>query len=386
MTALQHATTELTVHDDAIRANTAYFTALTGGRVMAVLKADGFGHGDVARAVLAAGARSIGVTSIDEALRLRAAAVHAPVLSWLNPVDADFESAIAADIDLAVSSPALLHAIGRAALRVRQRARVHLHVDVGMARDGAPADTWASLCELASGSQRAGAVRVVGLMGHMSSADRPEHEQNRRERLVFANAVRTARRRGLAPSVRHLAATAATITGVGAGYDLHRIGAGLFGIDPSHTSAALRPALSLTTTVIATRPLAAGTGIGYGLDHVADRRTNLALLPLGYGDGLPRAASERASVLVRGRRCPLVGRFSMDSVVVDTGDDVLCPGEQAIVFGPGDAGEPTVTEWAAWADTIEHEIVTRIGSRVSRVLRTNTNTSTSTNTEEAASV
>ncbi|WP_323741621.1 alanine racemase [Curtobacterium sp. VKM Ac-2865] len=167
----------------------------------------------------------------------------------------------------------------------------------------------------------------------------------------------------------HLAATAATITGVADGFDLHRIGAGLFGIDPSGTSSALRPALSLTTQVAAAREVEPGTGVGYGLDHVVDRRTNLALLPIGYGDGLPRAASERAEVSVRGRRRPLVGRFSMDMVVVDTGDDRLDAGETVTVFGPGAAGEPTVAEWAAWSDTIEHEIVTRIGTRVARVHR-----------------
>ncbi|WP_267423343.1 MULTISPECIES: alanine racemase [unclassified Curtobacterium] len=364
------APSELVVHDDAIRANTAYFAALTGDRLMAVLKADAFGHGAVAASVLASGATAVGVATIDEALALRSAGVRARILTWLNPPDADFAAAVLADVDVAVSSPAVLHAVGLAALAVRQRARVHLHVDVGMARDGSPAEAWPSLCALARVSEALGAVGVVGVMGHMSCADRADHPQNARERLLFRNAVRTARRSGLTPSVTHLAATAATITGVGDGFDLHRIGAGLFGIDPSGTSTALRPALSLTTQVAAARQVEPGTGVGYGLDHVVDRRTNLALLPIGYGDGLPRAASERAEVLVRGRRRPLVGRFSMDMVVVDTGDDRLDAGETVTVFGPGAAGEPTVAEWAAWSDTIEHEIVTRIGTRVARVHRT----------------
>jgi len=365
-----HPTSELVVHDDAIRANTEYFAAATGGRVMAVLKADAFGHGPIARSVLESGAMSIGVTSIDEALALREAGIQAPILSWLNPVDADFASAVLADVDLAVSSPELLHAVSRAASQTRRRARVHLHVDVGMARDGSPIAAWSALCEIAHGLERLGTIRVVGVMGHMSCADQPDNPQNRRELLVFANAVRTAGRRGLAPSVAHLAATAATLTGTGAGYDLHRIGAGLFGIDPSGTSAALRPALSLTTHIVTSREVTAGTGVGYGLDHVVDRRTNLGLLPIGYGDGLPRAASGHAEVLVRGRRRPIVGRFSMDMVVVDTGDDRVSPGETVTVFGPGDHGEPTVAEWAGWADTIQHELVTRIGARVARVHRT----------------
>ncbi|SDQ91990.1 alanine racemase [Curtobacterium sp. UNCCL20] len=363
---------QLVVHDDAIRANTAAFAARTHGRLMAVLKADGFGHGAIARSVIDAGASSIGVTTIDEALAVRAAGAAVPVLSWLNPIDADFAGAVLADVDIAVSGVELLSAVSRAAVGTGRRARVHLHADVGMARDGAPPETWAALCTAAFELQQHGSIRVVGVMGHMSCADRPADPQNDRERLLFDNAVRTARRRGLAGFVTHLAATAATITGVGGTHDVHRIGAGLFGIDPSGTSTDLEPTLSLTAPVIATREIAAGTGIGYGLDHVADRRTNLALLPLGYGDGLPRSASERAEVQVRGRRRPLVGRFSMDMVVVDTGDERLGLGETVTLFGRGHDGEPTVTDWAGWADTIEHEIVTRIGTRVARVHRSTT--------------
>lgn len=361
--------TELVVDDDAIRANTARFAELTGGRLMAVLKADAFGHGAIGPSVLDAGASAIGVASVAEGLAMRRAGVTAPILSWLNPVDADFEDAVRARIDLAVPTAELLHAVVRAAARVRHPARIHLHADVGMARDGCPPADWSALCVLAGDARRGGWAEVVGVMGHMSCADVPGHPQNVRERLVFDNAVRTARRRGLAPRWRHLAATAATLTGVATGYDLHRIGAGLFGIDPSRSGIALRPALSLVSHVVSARAAAPGTGIGYGLDHVVDRNTHLALLPIGYGDGLPRSASGRAQVLVRGRRRPIVGRISMDMVVVDTGDDLLHPDEPVTLFGPGGDGEPTVAEWATWADTIEHEIVTRLGSRVARVHR-----------------
>lgn len=337
---------------------------------MAVLKADAFGHGDVASAVLEAGADSIGVTSIDEALALRQADVGAPILSWLNAPGADFETAVRERIDLAVPNLELLFEIARAARAVGTAARVHLHIDVGTGRDGCPSRDWATLCALAREQEEAGAVRVVGVMGHMSCADDPGNGENVRERLVFENAIRAARRRALRPHLLHLAATAATITGVGAGYGLHRIGAGLFGIDPSRTTDVLRPALTLTSTVVSSREVPAGTGVGYGHDFVTPERTRLALLPLGYADGLPRAASARAEVLVRGERRPLVGRFSMDMVVVDTGDMLLRPGERVTIFGPGRDGEPTVAEWAAWSHTIEHEIVTAVGSRTSRIHRT----------------
>jgi len=360
----------LLVHDAAVRQNVATFASRTGGRLMAVLKADGFGHGSIAHSVVASGATSIGVTTIDEALAVRSSGAAVPVVSWLNPVDADFEGALLADVDVAVAGPELLGAVSRAALRTRRTARIHLHVDIGMARDGASPSDWAALCSAARELHALGTVRVVGVMGHMSCADQPENPQNDRERLLFANAVRTARRRGLSGFVTHLAATAATVTGVGDGYEVHRIGAGLFGIDPSGTATDLQPTLSLTAPVVGVRRVDAGVGIGYGGDHVVDRRTNLALLPLGYGDGLPRSASGRAEVLVRGRRRPLVGRFSMDMVVVDTGDDRLHLGETVTLFGPGTDGAPLVADWARWADTIEHEIVTRIGSRVARVHRT----------------
>ncbi|GAA0966372.1 alanine racemase [Frigoribacterium faeni] len=364
------ATSTLLVHDDAVRANTRHFAALTGRRLMAVLKADAFGHGSIADSVLQSGARSIGVTSIEEALALRRAGVRVPVLSWLNVVDSDIAAAIVAGVDLAVPGPEMLHAIARAGRDVGRPARVHLHVDVGMARDGCPPEEWRALCDLARELRATDLLRIVGVMGHLSCADRPDDDQNARERGVFDAALRTARRRGIVPAVAHLAATAATVTGTGTGYDLHRVGAGLFGIDPSGTSDALRPALTLTSRVVSSRVVAAGTGVGYGLDHVVPRRTALALLPVGYGDGLPRTASHRAEVLVRGRRRPIVGRISMDMVVVDTGDDRIRPGESVTLFGPGDGGEPTVADWARWADTIPHEIVTRIGSRVARVHRT----------------
>lgn len=370
MLSMHSSDSELVVHDDAIRENTARFSAMTEGRVMAVLKADAFGHGAIARSVLESGATSVGVTSVDEALALRATGVGAPMLSWLNTPDADFETAVRENVDLAVPSVELLYSIGRAALRVGRPARVHLHIDVGMARDGCSARDWSTLCALAREHEALGAVRVVGVMGHMSCADEPENPQNTRERLVFESAVRTARRRVLAPHILHLAATAATLNGVGSGFDVHRIGAGLFGIDPSSRTNVLRPAVTLTSSVVSSREVTAGTGVGYGLDFVAQSRTNLALLPVGYGDGLPREASGRAEVFARGRRRPLVGRFSMDMVVVDTGDDVLRPNERVTLFGPGTEGEPTVAEWAEWSRTIEHEIVTRLGNRIPRIHRT----------------
>jgi alanine racemase len=347
----------------AVADNTRLFARRASGELMAVVKADGFGHGavDVARTALAHGATWLGVTSIDEALWLRAAGLRAPLLSWLNPVDADVDAAVEAGIDLAVPGIEHLEAVGRAPGVVR----VHLHVDAGMARDGAPPATWGHLCRTARRLEQRGQIEVVGVMGHLGCADDPTDGCNATGRTRFAWALEVARASGLRPAHRHLAATSATLTDPRTHHTMSRVGAGLVGIDPSRT-ATLRPAMTLTAPIVSVRRVRAGTSVGYGHTHLTDRAADLALVPLGYADGLPRLASGRAEVLVRGRRRPVVGRISMDQVVVDLGDSTVSAGETVTVFGPGDAGEPTVAEWAAWADTIEHEIVTGIGPRVRR--------------------
>lgn len=361
----------LSVDLDAVATNTRTFTARTPGVVMAVVKADGFGHGAaaVAATALAHGAAWLGVTSLAEALALRAAGLHAPVLSWLNAVDADFATAVGAQVDLAVPGLAHLEAVARAAGALGDRAaRIHLHLDSGMARDGASPTEWGALCRAARALERQGVVRVVGLMGHLGCADEPDDPANAVGRAAFARGLDQARAAGLRPPLRHLAATAAALTDPAAHHTMTRVGAGLVGIDPSRTTP-LAPALTLTAPVVGVRRVPAGTAVGYGRTWVAERPTTLALLPLGYADGLPRAASGRAEVLLGGRRRRVVGRISMDQSVVDVGDDAVLPGTVATVFGPGRGGEPLVREWAAWSDTIEHEIVTGIGARVLRTTR-----------------
>lgn len=362
----RHAGPRLVVDLTAVAANTRLLAERATGELMAVVKADGFGHGaaDVARTALAHGATRLGVTSIEEALALRQEGIAAPLLSWLNAVDADFGAAVAAGVEVAVPSRRHLEALTSRA----PGARVHLHLDTGMARDGAAPSTWGDLCRAARRAERAGLLRVVGLMGHLPDADVPDDPSNARGRLRFAWGLEQARAAGLRPVHRHLAATAATLTDPLSHHTLCRVGAGLVGIDPSRTTA-LRPALTLTAPVVEVRRVRAGTPVGYGHRWTAPEVTDLGLVPLGYADGLPRVASGRASVLVGGRRRPLVGRLSMDMAVVDLGDTRAVPGDVVTVFGPGDRGEPTVAEWADWSGTIEHEIVTGIGSRVRRTVR-----------------
>ncbi|MBO0817344.1 MAG: alanine racemase [Actinobacteria bacterium] len=357
----------LTVDLQAVAANTRFFAARTRAEVMAVVKADGFGHGSAAaaRAALANGATWLGVTSIAEGLALRQAGLAAPILSWLNPVDADFGLALAADIDVAVPSLGHLSAVIGAASASGRRARVHLHLDAGMARDGCEPAQWPGLCRAAFGGEQRGVLTAAGLMGHLGCADVPADPCNETGRARFAWGLKTARAAGLRPAMRHLAATAATLTDPRTHHTLCRIGAGLVGIDPSRTTR-LHPALTLTAPVVAVRRVRAGSPVGYGHRWAAPADTTLGLLPVGYADGLPRAASGNAEVMVSGRRCPVAGVISMDQTVIDLRGQQIDPGEVATVFGPGSTGEPTVADWAGWAGTIEHEIVTGIGARVRR--------------------
>ncbi|GLY26780.1 alanine racemase [Kineosporia sp. NBRC 101731] len=353
----------LTVDLAAVGANTRHLSRITQGEVMAVVKADAFGHGaaQVARTALAHGATRLGVTSLAEALALRSERVYAPVLSWLNPVDADWARAVRAGVELAV--PSLEHLAAVATLA--PGATVHLHLDCGLARDGAEPALWPALCAAARQAEQLGLVRVIGLMGHLSCADVPDDASNAVGRATFDWGVRVARDAGLDPAHRHLAATAATLNDPLSHHTTVRVGAGLFGIDPSGAGR-MRPTLTLTAPVIGLRRVGAGTAVGYGQTWTAPMTTQLGLIGVGYADGLPRRASNRAQVLVRGVRRPLVGRISMDMAVIDLGEEGARMGDVVTVFGPGAAGEPTVAEWASWADTIEHEMMTGLGPRLAR--------------------
>lgn len=359
---------ELTVDLGAVAANVRRFCEI--GPTMAVVKADAFGHGavPVARTAAEHGAQALGVTTAQEAIALREAGVDLPILSWLNPPGADLAEAAAHDVTFAVADVALLDAVAAAAGRVGVVARVHLHVDTGMARDGAPEAVWLPLCVRAREHERAGRVQMTGVMGHLACATEPDDPSNPGAIDTLARAVAVARGSGLGPSVRHLAATVGALDLPGTRFDLLRVGAGLYGIDPSGGHE-LRRAMRLTAPVVLARDVPAGTGVGYGHTHVTPAPTRLALVPVGYADGVPLAAAGHAQVQVRGRRCPVVGAVSMDQTVIDVGDLPVHPGDVAVLFGPGDDGEPTTGDWAGWCGVPEHAVMTGIGARVRRVLR-----------------
>jgi alanine racemase len=364
---------EAVVDLQAISDNVALLKERAGGTaVMAMVKAEGYGHGMVraGQAALAGGATSLGVAKVSEALALRAAGIPAqvPVLVGVTVPGEPYDQAIAADVDLTAGSVRMIEEIAAAALTAGRAGRVHLKADTGMSRGGAGPDDWPAVVDAALAAQSAGRLRVVGLSSHFALADEPGHPSIRRQLSVFAAAVELAEKAGLRPEVRHLSNSAAILTLPEARYDLVRPGIAIYGLTPIPQlgTFGLRPAMTLTARVALTKRVPEGSGVSYGHAYTTSGETTLALVPAGYGDGVPRHGSNLLEVFVAGRRRRIAGRVCMDQFVVDVVDDQVEAGDEVILFGPGDLGEPTAQEWAQSLGTLSYEIVTRIGSRVPR--------------------
>ncbi len=362
---------------DAVRANAAALVARAGGAgVMAVVKADGYGHGllPVARAALAGGATWLGVAQLAEALELRAGGVTAPLLAWLTVPGDRYAEAVAADVDLGVSAQWSLREAGEAARAVGRPARLHLKIDTGLTRNGAAQRDWQDLLEGSLKLAAEGLVELVGVFSHFAYADAPEHPTVRRQTEAFRAAVAQGERAGVRWQVRHLANSAATLTNAQARFDVVRPGLALYGLSPVPELAGpaelgLRPAMTLLGRVALVKQVPAGSGVSYGHAYTTGQDTTVALLPLGYADGLPRSAGNAGPVTLGGSRLRVAGRVCMDQVVLDLGpgrEDVV-EGDVAVLFGDGSDGAPTAQDWAVAAGTISYEIVTRIGGRVPRI-------------------
>jgi alanine racemase len=248
---------------------------------------------------------------------------------------------------------------------------VHLKVDTGLGRAGATRRDWPALVAAAARAHARGAVDVVGIWSHLAYADAPRHPTVRRQLLAFRAALEVAAEVGLRPPLRHLANSAATLAIPEAHFDLVRPGIAVYGLSPgpevgSESALGLRPAMTLTASVALAKRVGADQGVSYGHRYVTERETTLALVPLGYGDGIPRNATNLGEVWLGGRRRRIAGTVCMDQFVVDVGDDPVSAGNEVVIFGPGDAGEPTAGDWAGALGTINYEIVTRIGARVPR--------------------
>ena len=343
----------------------------TSPALMVVVKADGYGHGMVesARAARQAGAEWLGVATAEEAVALRAAGDTGRILCWLAVPGEDLATAIAADVDVTAHTAAQLDEVVALARGVGRRARVQLKVDTGLSRGGAPRDTWLSFFEAARKAEVAGEVAVVGLWSHLACSDEPDHPANDAQEQAFRDALDLAADTGLQPEVRHLANSAGALLRPSARFDVVRFGIASYGLTPapdvvSSEELGLVPAMTVRGSVVLVKDLQPGTGVSYGHRFVAERPTHVALVPMGYGDGIPRHGSSTAAVQVGGQRAPVLGRICMDQFVVEAphaqaGDDV-------VVFGPGRDGEPTAQDWAEWCDTISYEIVTRMRGRQHR--------------------
>jgi alanine racemase len=362
---------EVRIDLDAIRDNVALMRAGTTAEVMAVVKGDGYGHGMLpsARAALAGGATWLGVATLEEGLALRRAGLDVPVLAWLHSPGLALHEGVAAGLDLSASSLQLVEELVTAARRVGRQARVHLKLDTGLARAGATAAEWPAVLEAAAKAQADGDIDVVGVWSHLVYADVPDHETNNQQLAAFAEGLAVAERYGITPRYRHIANSAATLTRPDSHYDLVRPGLAVYGLSPVEGETfGLRPAMTAHARVALTKRVPAGQGVSYGHAYFTPRETTLALVPLGYADGVPRAASNAGPVQLGGERRTIAGRVCMDQIVLDVGDDEVAAGDVATLFGPGDDGGPTADDWAAAIGTINYEIVTRFGSsRVPRV-------------------
>lgn len=368
-----HAWAEIDL--DAIAANVERLVEAAGGaEVMAVVKADAYGHGllPVARAAREAGAAWLGTALLAEAVQLRNAGDTGPLLAWLYAPGEDFAPAVARGIDLGVGARWMLEDIARAARWAGVPARVHLKVDTGLARNGVRRSEWPDLCRESLAATSSGEIEIVGIWSHLAYADEPGHPTIQRQIATFDEACAVAADLGVRPSLRHLANSAATFTLPDARFDLVRPGISIYGISPgpavgSAAELGLRPAMTLAARVAAVKGVAAGQGVSYGHEYVTDGPTSLALIPVGYADGIQRHSSGAGPVLLGGTRRQISGRVCMDQFVVDVGDDNVKAGDVALLFGPGDAGEPSADEWAAACGTIAYEIVACIGPRIPRV-------------------
>ncbi len=352
----------------AIEDNIRHLRRLTESEIIAVVKADGYGHGAVrsALAALAGGATRLGVAEVAEAIALRRAGIDAPILAWLHAPGASFAEAASHRIELGISSfDQLLQAA--AAATSERPVPVHLKLETGLSRNGIPPEDQRVVFAEAARLERIGKIRVVALFSHLSNASA---EDDLAALHRFEEGVAAAASLGVSPPLRHLAATHAAIALPQTRLGCVRIGIGMYGLSPfedrSSADLGLRPAMTLRGAVAAVRRVPAGQGVSYGYDYRAERETTLALIPLGYADGVPRQASGTGPVVIGGRRFTVAGRIAMDQFVVDVGEHPVAVGDEAVLFGDPTLGAPAADDWAAAAGTINYEVVTRIGPRVPR--------------------
>ena len=349
----------------AIAANVKKLKAASGVELMAVVKADAYGHGlvPVAKTAISAGATWLGVALVEEAHALRTAGITTPILAWLVPPGSDYAAAINAQIDLAVPSLDIFNQI----VATGKRARIHIEVDTGMTRGGF-LDEWSEF--LKSDFSK---VEVVGIFSHFARADEVNEKQNQDQLVNFEKAVADLAVVGVVPPLKHLSNSAATMTNQSSAFDLVRTGIAMYGLTPdlehlgTSKSLGLLAAMQVRAKLHLVKKVPANSPVGYGATESTARDTVLGVVAMGYADGIPRVA-KAAGVFFAGKRCPIIGRVSMDQFVVDLGPETTAKaGDYVVIFNIGAAGEYTAEDWGVASSSINYEMTTRIGPRVPRI-------------------
>ena len=359
----------------AIKKNLTLIKSKTSAQVLAVVKADGYGHGliPVSKAAIEVGADWLGTALLEEAIELRKNGIKVPIIAWLTPCGEDFKEAINLGIDLSISSLEVLTEIVTAGEQLKKLPRVHIEIDTGMSRGGI-GDDWKVFALECSRLTKENKINVVGIWSHFARADEPLEKMSQEQLLVFSNMVDELKNLGIEPKFLHIANSAAALTLKDSHKSIIRWGIGLYGLSPDinnlgdSKSLNLQPAMKLKAKLNLVKTVKAGATVGYGASAIVTHDTKLGVVAIGYADGIPRNANSSAGVWVAGKRAPLIGRVSMDQFVVDLGANSLAKtGDEVIVFGNGNQNEYTVDEWAKACGTINYEIVTRIGPRVPRI-------------------
>lgn len=359
----------------AITQNFKSIKSRTTADVLAVVKADAYGHGliPVSKALEEAGADWFGTALLEEAINLRKAGILKPIISWLTPLGEDFKSAIDLDIDLGIPSIDLLDEVIKAASLTGKAARIHLEIDTGMSRGGVLSE-WDQLIKSVLAGVNLKQLKVIGIWSHFARADEPDELMNQEQLSLFEEKVNQAKAAGIDAQFIHIANSAALFTNKSSHKNIIRSGIALFGLSPDvktigdSSSLGLKPAMKLKAKLNLVKEVKAGSSVGYGGTAVLKSDTKLGVVALGYADGIPRSTNNLAGVFVDKKRAPIIGRVSMDQFVVDLGiTSTAKTGDEVIVFGDGSSGEYTVDEWAKAANTINYEIITRIGPRVPRI-------------------
>ncbi len=361
---MQHRA-EARIDLNALASNISFLKTKSGVDLLAVVKADAYGHGLVETGLAAekSGADWLGVALLEEAITLRTHGVRIPILAWLVPPGSDFNLAAQHDIDIAVASLKALDEISK----IANKPRIHIEVDTGMTRGGF-LDQWQDLLK-ADFSQ----VEVIGLFSHFARADEPGQKQNLDQLEQFKKAINDLAAAGINPPIKHLSNSAATLADPASTFDLVRTGISMYGLTPDiktmgdSKSLSLKPVMQLRAKLHLVKDVPAGSAVGYGATAITSSPTKLGVVAMGYADGIPRIA-QGAGVFIDGKRAPIIGRVSMDQFVVDLGaQSTAQSGDWVVVFGDGSHGEYTADDWGSASLSINYEIVTRIGPRVPRI-------------------